>query len=142
MGIEDSKIKATSISEEEREGVYQAAWDEGGAMRFSLGTFCNISTDEAVNRPACDFIKNKIAQIVKDPEKRRKLTPTELFVRRHCCDIGNYEQFNRDNEDVVDIKANPIAEFTSNGLRLSDGTIHELDVVICPTGFNAFDGAY
>ena len=142
MGVDESKTTAMSVSEEERERVYQAAWDQGGGMRFFLGTFCDLTFDEAANRTACDFIKKKIGQTVRDPEKRRKLIPRELYARRPLCDNGYYEQFNRDNVDIVDVHENRMVEFTSNGIRLLDGTVHELDVVICATGFNAFDGAY
>ncbi|EXJ75218.1 uncharacterized protein A1O5_01914 [Cladophialophora psammophila CBS 110553] len=142
MGFEEAKVAAMSVSEQERERVYQAAWDKGGGLNFLLGTFNDITFDETANRTACDFIKGKIAQIVHDPEKRRKLMPTELYARRPLCDTGYYEQFNRENVDIVDIRTNPIAEFTSGGIRLSDGTVYDLDVIICATGFNAFDGAY
>jgi cation diffusion facilitator CzcD-associated flavoprotein CzcO len=142
MGVEESKTPAMSVTPEERERVYQAAWDEGGGIRFFLGTFSDITVNEQANQTACDFIKRKIGQIVKDPAKRQKLLPTELYIRRPLCDTGYYEQFNRDNVDIVDIGDNPIAEFVSGGIRLSNGTIHELDVIICATGFNAFDGAY
>ncbi|KIW97963.1 uncharacterized protein Z519_01547 [Cladophialophora bantiana CBS 173.52] len=142
MGFEEAKVAAMSVSEQERERVYQAAWDKGGGLNFLLGTFNDITFDETANRTACDFIKGKIAQIVHDPEKRRKLMPTELYARRPLCDTGYYEQFNRENVDIVDIRTNPIAEFTSGGIRQSDGTAYDLDVIICATGFNAFDGAY
>ncbi|KIY03900.1 uncharacterized protein Z520_00592 [Fonsecaea multimorphosa CBS 102226] len=141
-GIDEAKIKTTEVSSEERERIYQELWDQGSGIRFLMGSFTDITIDEVANKTACDFIKAKIAQIVQDPEKRRKLTPKELYARRPICDTGYYEQFNRDNVDIVDIMEHPIAEVTSNGIKLVDGTFHELDVLICATGFNAFDGAY
>lgn len=141
-GFEESRVKAVDVSPEERERVYQEHWDRGSGIRFLVGTFADLITDEAANQTACDFLRGKIAEIVKDPEKRRKLTPKDLYVRRPLCDTGYYEQFNRDNVDLVDIMENPIAEITSKGIKLTDGTVHELDVLICATGFNAFDGAY
>ncbi|KAL4866986.1 hypothetical protein BDV12DRAFT_210242 [Aspergillus spectabilis] len=142
MGVVESKIKAMSVSDEERERIYQAAWDEGGAFRFLLGTFVDLVSDETANCTASEFLKDKIAQIVQDPEKRRKLTPTELYARRPICNTGYYEQFNRDNVDIVDVAQNPIVEFTTNGIKLADGVVHELDVIICATGYDAFDGPY
>ncbi|KIW68358.1 hypothetical protein PV04_04311 [Phialophora macrospora] len=142
MGVEESKTPAMSVTPEERERIYQSAWDEGGGIRFFRGTFSDLTVNEQANQTACDFIKRKFGQIVKDPVKRQKLLPTELYIRRPLCGTGYYEQFNRDNVDIVDIGHNPIAEFVGGGIRLSDGTIHELDVVICETGVNAFDGAY
>ncbi|KIW33618.1 uncharacterized protein PV07_00454 [Cladophialophora immunda] len=141
-GIDEAKIKTTDVSSEERGRIYQELWDQGSGIRFLMGSFTDITTDEGANKTACDFIKAKIAQTVQDPEKRRKLTPKELYARRPICDTGYYEQFNRENVDVVDIKENPIAEVTGTGIKLADGTCHALDVLICATGFNAFDGAY
>lgn len=141
-GIEEATIKTTDVSDEERERIYQALWDQGSGIRFLMGSFSDLVTDEVANKTASDFIKAKISQTVKDPEKRRKLTPKELYARRPICDTGYYEQFNRENVDIVDILENPIAEVTSDGVLLADGTFHQLDVLICATGFNAFDGAY
>ena len=141
-GFDEAKIKTTDVSREERDQIYQALWEKGGGVRFLLESFTDIPIDEAANQTVCDFIKAKIAEIVQDPEKRRKLTPRELYARRPICDDGYYGQFNRDNVDIVDIMDNPIAEMVSNGVKLKDGTLHKVDILICATGFNAFDGAY
>lgn len=142
MGFEESKTPAMSVSAEERQRVYQEAWDKGNGLRFMFGTFSDISTDEQANETACAFIREKIAQMVKDPVKAKKLTPTEPYARRPLCDTGYYQQFNRDNVDIVDLKETPIESFTETGIKLVDGTVHELDVVICATGFDAGDGNY
>ncbi|KEF59218.1 uncharacterized protein A1O9_04062 [Exophiala aquamarina CBS 119918] len=141
-GFQEAKVRAMDVSPEERDRIYQDSWDQGSGIRFLVGTFSDLISDEAANQTACDFLRGKIAEIVKDPEKRRKLTPKDLYSRRPLCDSGYYQQFNRDNVDIVDIMENPIAEITSDGIKLMDGTLHELDVLICATGFNAFDGAY
>ena len=84
----------------------------------------------------------KIAEIVKDPETARKLTPTDLYARRPLCDSGYYETFNRPNVTLVSIEENPIANVTEKGIVTEDGTLHELDVLVCATGFDAVDGNY
>lgn len=142
MGIVESKISTFSVSDEERERIYQEAWDQGSGMRMLFTTFSDLTYNEAANRTVCNFIKRKIAQIVKDPIKRQKLMPTELYNRRPLSDTGYYEQFNRPNVGIVDIASKPITAFTPEGLALADGTKHDLDILICATGFNAFDGAY
>ncbi|KAJ9643187.1 uncharacterized protein PV06_05544 [Exophiala oligosperma] len=141
-GFVESTVKAFDVTAQERERIYQECWDQGSGIRFLLGAFADLATDEAANETACEFIRSKIAQIVRDPEKRRKLTPKTLYNRRPLCDTGYYEAFNRENVDIVDVRENPIAEITATGARLADGTFHPLDVLICATGFNAFDGAY
>ena len=79
---------------------------------------------------------------MKDPETRRKLTPTDLYARRPLCDSGYYETFNRSNVSLVNVKENPIEQVTEQGIVTADGTLHELDVLICATGFDAVDGNY
>lgn len=142
MGFKESTVSALSVTEEERERTFQEAWDRGNGLRFMFWTFSDISTDLEANEMAAKFIRKKIAEIVEDPEKRRKLTPVEPYARRPLCDTGYYKQFNRPNVDIVDLKETPIKEFTATGITVSDGTHHELDVVIFATGFDAVDGSY
>lgn len=142
FGFEESTVPAMSVSEEERNRVYEEAWQRGGGFRFMFGTFGDIATDEQANESAAAFIRGKIQQIVKDPEKARKLTPHDLYARRPLCDNGFFETFNRDNVDVVALKETPFKEITENGVITEDGTLHELDVLIFATGFDAVDGNY
>ncbi|OAP57835.1 cyclohexanone monooxygenase [Fonsecaea erecta] len=142
FGIEESERLTASVSPEEREQIYETAWQRGGGFRFAFGTFGDISVDEEANGLAADFIKRKIASIVHDPDKARKLTPAEFYARRPLCDAGYYEQFNRENVDIVSLKETPITSFTATGIKTSDGVEYGLDVVICATGFDAVDGNY
>lgn len=142
FGFRESTVAAMTVSEEERQRVFQEAWDIGGGFRFMFGTFADIATDPDANEAAAAFIRGKIAQMVIDPETARKLTPTDLYAKRPVCDSGYYQTFNRDNVELVDLKANPIAELTTNGIRTADGAEHDLDVLIFATGFDAVDGNY
>ena len=63
-------------------GIYQENWDKGNGFRFMFATFCDITFNREANEAACNFIKGKIAETVKDPETARKLMPTELYARR------------------------------------------------------------
>lgn len=141
FGFEESTVSAVSVSEEERERVFEEAWNIGGGFRFMFGTFGDIATNLEANEAACKFIRKKIKEIVKDPETARKLTPTDLYAKRPLCDNGYYATFNRDNVTLVDVKANPIVEITPKGVRTTDGE-YELDVLIYATGFDAVDGNY
>ncbi len=142
FGFEESTIPAETASPEERERVFEAAWQRGGGFYFMFGTFSDIATSQAANDAAADFIKKKIRQVVKDPEIARKLTPTDIYAKRPLCGNYYYGVYNRDNVTLADVKADPIAEFTPTGIRLASGTEHELDVVIFATGFDAVDGNY
>lgn len=82
FGFDESTTPAFSVSEEERQRVFQENWDKGNGFRFMFGTFCDITYNREANEAACNFIKGKIAEIVKDPEKARKLMPREVYARR------------------------------------------------------------
>lgn len=142
FGFEESTVPAMSVSEEERQRVFQEHWDIGGGFRFMFGTFSDIATDPDANEAAASFIRSKIKEIVKDPEKARILTPTDLYARRPLCANHYYETYNRDNVSVADLKAHPIVEITPDGVLTADGRTHELDVLILATGFDAVDGNY
>ena len=142
FGFEESTIPAETASQEDRDRIFEAAWNRGGGFYFMFGTFCDIATSQVANDAAADFIKKKIAQIVKDPETARKLMPKDIYAKRPLCGQNYYDVYNRENVTLADVKADPIAEFTPNGIRLESGAEHELDVVIFATGFDAVDGNY
>ena len=55
---------------------------------------------------------------------------------------SNYlEVYHRDNVEAVSVKDNPIAEVIPEGIRLADGSVHEFDIIIMATGFDAGSGA-
>lgn len=141
FGFKESTTPAMSVSEEERNRVFEEAWKKGGGFRFMFGTFSDIATNPEANEAAAAFIRKKIKEIVKDPETAEKLTPTQYYAKRPLCDNGYFETFNRGNVSLVDIKTFPIVEITPNGIRTTDGE-HELDVIIYATGFDAVEGNY
>jgi len=148
FGFKESETSYHDVSPEERERIFQENWDKGNGFRFMFGTFNDISTDPAANEAACAFIRSKIDEIVTDPEKARKLKPHDVYARRPLCD-GNatngekyFEQFNRPNVDIVDLKETPITQIEPAGIRTSDGTLHGLDLLIIATGFDAVEGNY
>jgi cyclohexanone monooxygenase len=142
FGAKESNISAHDVTAKERERIFEEAWADGGGFRFMFGTFNDIIIDEDSNKFAQDFIRSKIRKTIKDPAKAEKLVPKDLYAKRPLCDAGYYEQFNRDNVDVIDIKSNPIARLDGNSVILEDGETVELDMLILATGFDAGDGNY
>ncbi|EXF95873.1 cyclohexanone monooxygenase [Pseudomonas fluorescens HK44] len=142
FGFQESDIPTMSVDAVERKAIFQRAWDGGGGFRYMFQTFNDIATSEEANLAAQDFVREKIAEIVKDPETARKLMPRDLYAKRPLCDSGYYATFNRENVSLVDVKANPIEEITAKGIRTADGVEHELDVLVFATGFDAVDGNY
>jgi cyclohexanone monooxygenase len=141
FGFEESTIPTFSVSADERERIFEKAWNEGSGFNFMFGTFCDISYNEEANKEAQNFIRRKIRAKVKDPVKTEKLMPQDWYARRPLCDTGYYEKFNNSNVDVVDIKADPIIEITPKGIRTREKE-WEFDVLVFATGFDAVDGNY
>ena len=142
FGAKESHVSAHEVTPEERERIFEEAWADGGGFRFMFGTFYDLITDEEANKYAQEFIRSKIRKMIKDPVKAKMLIPMDLYAKRPLCDAGYYQQFNRDNVDVVDVKANPIARLEGNMVILDGGETYELDLLILATGFDAGDGNY
>ncbi|KAL6821489.1 hypothetical protein V8C40DRAFT_280774 [Trichoderma camerunense] len=139
--ITESSIPAMSVTAEERERVFEQVWKTGNGKKFLFGTFGDIAISDEANKEAADFIRRKIEHIVKDPVKARTLTPPGGFNRRPVTANGYYETFNKENVDVVDVLSTPM-EIIPNGIKLSNGTVYNLDVIVFATGFDAVDGMY
>jgi cyclohexanone monooxygenase len=142
FGFTESTTSYSSVEPEKREEVFQKLWDQGNAFRFMFGGFSDLGSNKEANEATCNFVKSKISQIVKDPEKARKLMPREPYARRPLCDHGYYAQFNRSNVDLVNLQDTPIDRVTATGIRTTDGMLYEFDVLIMATGFDAVEGSY
>jgi cation diffusion facilitator CzcD-associated flavoprotein CzcO len=142
FGFEESTVPFHSVSPAEQQQIFENIWNKGGGFRFMFETFSDIATDRDANNAAADFIKRKIAKIVKDPETAKKLMPNDLYAKRPLCAVNYYDVYNRYNVTLKDVKSDPIAEFTERGVRLESGDMSELDVVVFATGFDAVDGHY
>ncbi|KAF2501176.1 putative steroid monooxygenase [Lophium mytilinum] len=128
---------------EEQDAFFHSLWDHGG-FDFWLGTYKDMLFDPKANRAAYDFWARNVRPRIGDPKKRELLAPLEpphpFGVKRPCLENNYYEQFNRENVDVFDIKTNPIVEFQPKGILTADGTLHEFDVIAVATGFDITTG--
>ena len=140
-GFAEGEISALSVSDAEREEILERSWQRGGALQFMFGNFNDILINAAANDLAADFVRRKIAGIVEDPATARKLTPQEPYARRPICCDNYYETFNRQNVTLVDLKADPIVEITTEGIRTKSGE-HQLDAIVLATGFDAVSGTF
>lgn len=141
FGFEESAISASTVSDAEREEIFERVWNSGGGFQFMFATFNDIGVSLEANQAASDFIRRKIKSIVKDPDTAELLSPKDLYARRPPCCDGYYETFNRENVKLVDVKAHPIVEITEHGIR-TDNAEYELDVIVFATGFDAVTGNY
>ena len=87
-------------------------------------------------------MRNKIRDIVDDPEVAESLCPTNhpLGTKRPCLDDNYYAVYNQPHVSLVDLLKDPIATVTESGIETSSGTRH-FDVIVFATGFDAMTGA-
>lgn len=72
---------------------------------------------------------------VRDPELRRRLTPTYRAMCKRLVVSGDfYEAIQQPHAVLV---TDPIERIEPAGVRTADGTLHELDVLVLATGFRA-----
>ncbi len=130
---------ALDVSPAERSRRYEEAWARGG-LGFRAA-FNDLLKNPAANATASDFIRAKIAEIVRDPATAAKLTPTDhpFASKRPPVDTDYFDTFNRANVTLVDIKATPIERIEARGIQTTE-TLHELDIIVFATGFDALTG--
>lgn len=124
----------------ERRAKYEARWAKGG-LTFMLA-YNNLLLDKAANDTAASFVKEKIAEIVRDPETAKRLQPDDhpIGSKRICVDTDYYATFNRPNVTLVDIKSDPIEAITPNAVR-AGARDYEIDALVLATGFDAMTGS-
>lgn len=125
-------LKGATAEERERavaEGVM-------GALNWG-----DLFFDIEANRMAAQLYGAAVARIVTDPATAEALTPSHPFAcKRPIIDQGYYETYNRDNVTLVDLRVDPIVSIRPGGIETERG-LHELDVIVYATGFDAMTGA-
>ena len=138
--VKPNKQSALEVSDEERRAHYEQAWTRAG-FGFAL-SYYDLLRDQRANDTAAEFIRGKIAALVRDPETREKLMPRDFpfAAKRPSVDSGYFETFNRDNVTLADIRSEPIVGVTPTGIQTT-AAHHELDMIVYATGFDAMTGS-
>ena len=131
---------ALDDGDNERRARYEAGWQHGGVVFMAV--YNNVLLDKAANDTAADFVRGKIAEIVKDPSTAKLLQPDShpIGTKRICVDTDYFATFNRPNVELVDIRNSPIEEITGNAVRVA-GKDYEADALVLATGFDAMTGS-
>lgn len=132
---------ALEASPQERQAAYEKKWQTGGNISF-LYAYNDLMTNREANETACEFVRGKIRQIVKDPRTAELLCPKghPIGAKRLCMHTDYFDVYNRDNVTLVDAKSAPLQEVTAKGIRSTEAE-YELDAIIFATGFDAMTGA-
>jgi acetone monooxygenase len=114
-----------------------------GSLKVWLASFAEMFFDEQVSEEISEFVRDKMRARLEDPALIKALVPTDYGFGTHRVPLesGYLEVYLRDNVDLVSVRDNPVAEIVPEGLRLADGSVYELDVLILATGFDAGTGA-
>jgi len=109
-----------------------------------MNNYFDMTREMKANREAYNFWRDKVRERVKDPRKAELLAPTEpphpFGAKRLSLEQDFYDEFNKSNVDIIDVRSNPVIRFEADGIRQADGTFHELDVIALATGFDSITG--
>jgi cyclohexanone monooxygenase len=119
---------------------YEQRWAKGG-LTFMLA-YNNLILDQAANDTAASFVREKIAEIVRDPATAKRLQPDNhpIGSKRICVDTDYYATFNRPNVTLVDIRSGGIEEILPGAVR-AGGQDCQIDALVLATGFDAMTGS-
>ncbi len=128
------------VSPEEREAFFEQLWLQPGFAKW-FGNFYDVLSNKKANELFAEFVRKKIRARVKDPVVAEMLVPKDhaFGTKRVPLESGYYEQFNRDNVLLVDVRKSPIERITPNGVKTADKE-YPLDVILYATGFDAVTG--
>jgi cyclohexanone monooxygenase len=131
---------AFEVTPAQRRGMYEEGWQRGGINALSYA-FTDFFTNHAANSTAAEFTRQKIREIVRDPEVAEALCPYQhIGTKRTCVDIGYFETYNRDNVRLVDLRREPLSQITRRGV-VTQAAEYEVDRIVFAIGFDAMTGA-
>ena len=132
---------ALEVTDEEREAVFERAWQQGG-FHFWF-PFSDILFDLEASNLAYKFWRDKTRSRLQDPALAEKLAPMEpphpFGTKRPSLEQWYYEVFNQDNVTLVDVNEQPIEAITATGVQTA-GQHYDMDILVLATGFDASTG--
>ncbi len=132
---------ALESTDEEIFETLKPRWDEGG-FGIWLGSYVDMFFVDEANAKVRSFLHDRIREKVQDPETAELLIPKgyPFGVKRNPLDSGYFETFNEPHVHLVDVKSDPIAEITADGVKLDSGAEYACDAIVYATGFDAMTG--
>jgi cation diffusion facilitator CzcD-associated flavoprotein CzcO len=107
-------------------------------------SYTDLLLDDRANDEAYNFWARKVRARIRDPRKRDLLAPLMkphlLGGKRPSMEQWYYDIFDQPNVHIVDVRENPIQDVVPDGIRTSDGVLHEFDTIALATGFDSVTG--
>ena len=131
------------LSPERRLEILEEVYQDG-SLKLWLASFVEMFFDEEVSAEVSAFVRGKMVErLNNDPYLVDVLVPKDFGfgTRRVPLETNYLEVYHRPDVDLISVVQNPITGIEPNGIRLSDGTLVELDVIVMATGFDAGTGA-
>lgn len=140
----DFENKWADLTPERRREILEETHADG-SLKLWLASFAEMFFDEEVSEEISEFVREKMRARLKDPRLIDILVPKSddygFGTHRVPLETQYLEAYLRDNVDAVSVRHNPIAEIVPEGVKLEDGTIYEVDIIIMAVGFDAGSGA-
>ncbi|MFY0611022.1 MAG: NAD(P)/FAD-dependent oxidoreductase [Hyphomicrobiaceae bacterium] len=134
-----NECSAMDVDADERRKVYEQRWADGGT-RF-MAAFNDLATNADSNETAAEFVREKIREIVKNPDAAELLAAKDypIGTKRICVDTRYFETYNLDHVDLIDVREAPVEHLTPGGLH-QGGRDYTFDAIVFATGFDAMTG--
>lgn len=140
----DFQHQWAALNPEQRLAILEETYADG-SLKLWLASFAEMFFDEAVSEEISEFVRGKMRDRLKDPALIDLLVPKPgdygFGTHRVPLETNYLEVYHRPNVTAVSVRDNPIQEIVPEGIRLADGTVHDLDIIILATGFDAGSGA-
>lgn len=127
----------------QRLAVYERLWADG-SLSLWLSAYPEVFSEREANDDITAFVRAKMQDRLKSrPDLWETLIPSDhgFGMRRVPLENGYLDAFLRPNVTAVNCHKTGIVEVVPEGVKTSDGKVHELDVLILATGFDAGTGA-
>lgn len=131
----------------ETDELFAELWNRGG-FNFLTANYRDYMVDERANAMAYDYWARRVRARMTDPAKKDIVAPLKqpffIGTKRPSLEQDYYEMVDRPNVQLHDLKKSPIVGMTPDGIVTQHSELtqlHELDVVIFATGYDAVTGS-
>jgi len=115
--------------------IHAARNDPAAAARRARFTSAIIDVDSPELEEIQQIVERNLEESVRDPALREKLRPDYRAACKRMVYSDSFYQAVQ--QPAVDVEIGAIERVEAEGVRMQDGTLHALDVLVLATGFRA-----